>query len=225
MTEELIRQANAHDIEVDVLSFILTSPVNTDEVVRSVQAVADQWTTVVFTSMNAVEAVTNILNGERPDWKIYCIGETTGNIVNEYFGGHAIAGTAGNALALAAVIMLDGITEVTFFCGDQRRPELPDTLSQNNIKVEEVVVYRTEATAHVVSREYDGILFFSPSAVESFFSVNSIPNNTVLFAIGNTTGDAIKNFTNNPVITSVVPGKEALVQQAIEYFKSVRAER
>ena len=50
--------------------------------------------TVVFTSMNAVEAVAAHLNDYIPDWKIYCIGNTTKKLVEKYFGEDLIAETA-----------------------------------------------------------------------------------------------------------------------------------
>ncbi|MGB8190315.1 MAG: uroporphyrinogen-III synthase [Chitinophagaceae bacterium] len=225
LDQTIIEEAAANNIVIDMLSFIHTTPVDADEVIQQVRAVALQETTVVFTSMNAVDAVTALLDNERPWWSIYCIGDTTGKLVSGYFGENTIAGTANSAVALAAVIMLDGVKELVFFCGDQRRPELPATLKSNDVAVEEVIVYRTITTPHVVTKKYDGILFFSPSAAESFFSANTADENTILFAIGDTTADTIKKFTNNPVITSVIPGKEVLAQQAIEYFKSVRALR
>jgi uroporphyrinogen-III synthase len=220
--ETIVAEAAALDIVIDTLSFIQTSPIISDEVAQQVTLHAQHDATVVFTSMNAVEAVINLLNDERPFWEIYCIGDTTGNLVSDYFGSSAIAGTANNALALAAIMLLDGIKEAVFFCGDLRRDELPETLKTNNVTLHEVVVYRTIATPQAVEKNYDGILFFSPSAVESFFTANNIAGNTILFAIGDTTGDTIKKFSNNRVITGVIPGKEALAKQAIEHFAAER---
>jgi uroporphyrinogen-III synthase len=222
LDEVTVAEAAALDIVIDTLSFIQTTPILSEQVAQQVQLYAQQDTTVVFTSMNAVETVINFLNDERPFWEVYCIGDTTGNLVSEYFGSSAIAGTANNALALAAVMLLDGIKEAVFFCGDQRRDELPETLKTNNVTLHEVVVYQTISNPQAVEKNYDGILFFSPSAVESFFTANSISDNTILFAIGNTTGDTIKKFSNNRVITSVMPGKEALAKQAIEHFAAER---
>lgn len=222
LDEAIVADAAAVDIVIDTLSFIETTPILTEEVAQQVQLHAQHDATVVFTSMNAVEAVINLLNDERPFWDIYCIGDTTGNLVSEYFGSSAVAGTANNALALAAVMLLDGIKEAVFFCGDQRRDELPETLRTNNVTLHEVVAYQTINTPQVIEKNYDGILFFSPSAVESFFTANNIAGNTILFAIGNTTGDTIKKFSNNRVITAVIPGKEALAKQAIEHFAGER---
>jgi uroporphyrinogen-III synthase len=79
-------------------------------------------------------------------------------------------------------------------------------------------VYHTIIAAHKISKDYDGILFYSPSAVESFFLVNTINENAVLFAIGYTTSNALKKFIKNKIIIAEQPGKEALVKKMVEYF-------
>lgn len=174
---------------------------------------------VVFTSMNAVEAVADELQEQQPDWRIYSIGNTTQKLAKKYFGEHSIAGTANSAAELAELIVEEGYDEeVIFFCGDQRRDELPDILRNNDIEVNEIVVYETVAVPHKVEKQYHGILFFSPSAVESFFSNNKVKESTVLFAIGNTTAKAIKKFSNNKIIISNEPGKDSLFQKMMEYF-------
>jgi uroporphyrinogen-III synthase len=70
-----------------------------------------------------------------------------------------------------------------------------------------------------VERVYDGIAFFSPSAVESFFSINTVPEATRLFAIGETTAASISAYCSNPVVISDSPEKEALVRRMIDYFQ------
>ncbi|NJE06734.1 hypothetical protein E3E36_11445 [Thermococcus sp. M36] len=71
-----------------------------------------------------------------------------------------------------------------------------------------------------MDKTYNGILFFSPSAVRSFFSNNRVATNTVLFAIGNTTAAEIKNFSANTIQTANESAKELLLNQAIHYFQS-----
>ncbi|MEO8416473.1 MAG: uroporphyrinogen-III synthase, partial [Ginsengibacter sp.] len=78
--------------------------------------------------------------------------------------------------------------------------------------------YKTIETPHIIKQHYDGILFYSPSAVKSFFLKNTLQNNTELFAIGSTTAKALKHFTQLPVIIAEMPGKENLVKLAIHHF-------
>jgi uroporphyrinogen-III synthase len=219
LNESLVEEANAAGIVIDDISFIETEPVQTIEVQQEIQQALLLSATVVFTSMNAVEAVATWQNEERPNWNIYCIGTTTNKLVQEFFGAESIAGTANSAAELAELIAANRfIDDVIFFCGDQRRDELPEILRKNNVAVNEITVYQTIATAHKITKLYNGILFFSPSAAESFFSNNTIAAQTILFAIGNTTATAIKKFTNNKIIISDAPGKENLVRKMMEYF-------
>jgi uroporphyrinogen-III synthase len=215
----LVEEAAANGIVIDELSFIETESILSVEVQQEIELASTEIATVVFTSMNAVDAVTVFLDGHQPDWSIYSIGTATGRLVKAYFGEEKIAGTASDAASLAELIAEDRFTdEVIFFCGDQRRDELPDILRQNNIEVNEIVVYQTIATPHKIDRDYFGILFFSPSAVQSFFSKNKVANRTIFFAIGNTTANEIKKYSSNKIIISDEPGKENLVAKMIEYF-------
>lgn len=171
--------------------------------------------------MNAVEAVACHLLKERPDWKIYCIGITTNKLVKKYFGENSVIGTATNATELAGLIVEErNSNKLDFFCGDQRRDELPNILRNNGIRVNEVIVYQTKPVLHHIEKAYNGILFFSPSAADSFFSVNKIPANTLLFAIGTTTAKELKQFSNNEIIISEEPGKEKLVNKMIQFYSS-----
>ncbi|MEP6728404.1 MAG: uroporphyrinogen-III synthase, partial [Bacteroidota bacterium] len=215
----VIDEAAVHGIEINVQSFIETEAIQSVEVQQEIEQALLQSASVVFTSMNAVEAVAEFMNEEMPDWNIYCMGETTQELVKKYFGENSIAGTADNAADLAELVAEDDyIDQIIFFCGDQRRDELPDTLQNNNIEVTEIVVYHTIATPHIINRQYNGILFYSPSAVDSFFSKNKPGKQTTFFAIGHTTAGAIKKHSANSIIISDKPGKENLVEKAINYF-------
>jgi len=212
-----IAEATKNNIVIDEISFIKTVEITDAAIEKKIHALSSQNITAVFTSMNAVEAVGKRIS-PNTNWKIFCIGNTTKKIVRNHFGETKIAGTADSADKLAEIIIKEPLKNVVFFCGDQRRNELPEKLKNNGINIEEIVVYKTVETSSIISKQYDGILFFSPSAVQSFFSNNSITNKTQVFAIGSTTADAAKKFTEIPVIISEKPGKENLVNLAIKYF-------
>jgi len=217
----LIGQAAEKGIVIDALPFISTQRVKDEALVRQVRELAGIALAAVFTSTNAVEAVAEILGATPPvNWKVFCIGAATRQLVEKYFGEASVAGVALAASALADVILRQTTSGVFFFCGDQRRDELPDKLSAAGVRVNECVVYRTLRTPQVITGQYNGIAFFSPSAVESFFSVNTVGSETLLFAIGQTTARSIRiHAKGNPVITGNVPDKETLVQQMIDYFQ------
>ncbi|MEO5891247.1 MAG: uroporphyrinogen-III synthase [Ferruginibacter sp.] len=219
LNKVLIDEAKQNGIDIEESSYIITEPIQSIAVQQEIEMAFLQTATVAFTSMNAVEAVAFYQDENQPEWEIYCIGTTTGKLVSKYFGEEKISGTANDAASLAELIVEDRFTdEVIFFCGDQRRDELPTILREHDIEVNEITVYQTIAVPHKINKEYHGILFFSPSAVESFFRNNKLPATTILFAIGITTANEIKKHTTNKVITSDEPGKENLVKKMMEYF-------
>jgi uroporphyrinogen-III synthase len=214
----LIDKAANYGIELDTLSFIQVSSNTERDLHAEMEELCDLPITAVFTSANAVRSIGEIVRTAKPHWNIYCIGETTKDAILEYFDVAAIKGVAHDATALAEVIISNDICEVVFFCGDKRLDTLPAALRGADITVHELIVYHTVETQHAVTKHYDGILFFSPSAVSSFFSVNKIGSTTVLFAIGDTTANAVKQQAGNKVIIGEVHSKDQLVEQAIEYF-------
>jgi uroporphyrinogen-III synthase len=219
LNKSLVQEANAGGISIDELSFIETEAIQDIATQQEIEQAYLQSSTVVFTSMNAVDAVVAWQDGQLPDWVIYCMGNTTKQKLKENFGDHSVVGTANNAAELAELIAEESDTEeVIFFCGEQRRDELPAILRNKGIEVQEIIVYETIHTPHKISKDYQAILFYSPSAVSSFFSNNKIPEQTILFAIGNTTAKTIQQYCNNTIIIGKAPGKEELVRQAMEYF-------
>ncbi len=233
----LTELAAERGILLESLPFIETTPVSEEGPCRKIAGLAGEAAVIAFTSMNAADAVAGCLARSADDdpsaaydrnagsgptplpGRIFCIGSATKQRVIEHFGEASIAGTADSAAALAETIIGQGnIEEVVFFCSDQRRDELPKQLWDGGIRVKECVVYHTKATPHQVWETYDGIVFFSPSAVNSFFSVNTLPVETLLFAIGHTTAEAIRECCINPVIISNSTGKDALIRQVIDHF-------
>lgn len=216
--EKLIKEAANNDIIIDEISFIKTEEIVDAAIENKIRKLSCENITVVFTSMNAVNAVAKVIKNQ-PGWKIFCIGNTTKELVKEFFGEDNIKGFADNGELLSKKIIEDSsIKNITFFCGDKRRDDLPGNLIKNGIGVDEVIVYKTIETPTALAKQYDGILFFSPSAVQSFFSKNSISEKTNVFAIGSTTAAAVKHFTEHSVIIAETYRKGNLVKLVINHF-------
>jgi len=217
LPKAIIEDAAAKNIVIEELSFIDTTPVASEAVVQRIKELASQACAVVFTSMNAVEMVATHIK-EVKEWTVYCIGNTTKKLINEKLPSAVIAVTAENAERLAEHIVDDKVKKAVFFCGNIRRDELPNKIRSEGGSVEEIVVYETVERPSALSKEYEGILFFSPSAVNSFFKINKVPSRTQLFAIGSTTAETLRQFANRKIIVANSSGKQELAQQAIEYF-------
>lgn len=217
LPKAVVDDAGANGVVVETLSFISTAAVQDEALFEQIRSLAAQRRTVVFTSVNAVEAVAAQVS-TAPDWSVYAIGNTTRKLIEETWGAGRIVATAENAQRLGERLVDDGIEDAVFFCGNVRRNELPNKIRSEGGRVEEVTVYETTETPAKAEREYDGVLFFSPSAVQSFFSANTLPKQTVCFAIGRTTADAVRERCRNKIVVGTEPSKEELVYRAVDYF-------
>ena len=220
----LVEKAKENDIEIIEQEAIRVHPILTKEKWDEIfQIIESRKEYVVFTSSNAVDAVKKYLhtyiNPFAVHWKILCLSGKTKEAVEEsaeIIG--SIEDVAENAAALAERIIAKRIKEVVFFCGNKRRDELPGLLKMAGIQVNEVVVYETTETPTVVVDNIDAVLFFSPSTVQSFFSVNQLKKHTVCFAIGQTTADCLADFTNNRSVVSGSPSQEKMLALVQSYF-------
>lgn len=222
----LIEQAKQSGIEIIEQEFISIKPIRNKETVEPIIQLAESGVnTIALTSSNAVEVLESYHHvGDTYyviDWKIFCLsGKTKESVESALFSKKKIVGEAKNASELAKEIISQGIKELIFFCGNKRRDELPTILKEAGIKVHEVVVYETIETPIVATDDVEGILFFSPSAVQSFFSVNQLKKNVVCFAIGQTTADSIADFTDNRIIISESPSQEMMLASVNFYFQN-----
>ncbi len=218
LDETTIHKAADQSINIDIISFIEIENINSQELIQQIQSLQSKKITAVFTSVNSVESVAKHLT-VKPDWKIFSIGGATKEMVLKFFEEKSILATAKNATALCEKIIANkSIKELTFFCGDQRLNELPETLFTHGINVEELVVYKNILRPTTIEKNYDAVVFFSPSAVNSFFTLNTLPINTVIFSIGKTTTATIQSYCSNMIITSEWPGKEQMIERVIGYF-------
>lgn len=205
----LLATAAEQGIDITIEKFIHIQPVSITTALPPANSV------VIFTSANAVNA-TDLA------WQVYCLNGATLEAVKEKLPQAQVIATASNATALAQLIIQHNVTSAVFFCGNIRRNELPDLLQQHSIALREIVVYETTEVPAVTTNDYDGIFFFSPSGVKSYFTINTPPASAICFAIGNTTANTLKAYTTNKIIISPdAPSAEQMVQTAISYFKNI----
>jgi uroporphyrinogen-III synthase len=204
---------------------IRIEPVLDGEILETVLPLTfEPGTAVVFTSRNAVEIVAAVLHANEDldaapaHWQIFSLAGVTRDAVIEIFDNEPTGEVFTGALLAETIIAAGDIHRVVFFCSNQRRDELPNLLSEEGIEVHEVCTYETIETPVTLKENLDGVLFFSPSAVSSFFSANKLPDTTVCFAIGNTTAKAITAYTNNKVIISQTPNQQSMLNLVQEYF-------
>ena len=176
---------------------------------------------LIFTSQNAVLSL--VENLEKTDTldllrkkNIFCVGLKTKALLEE--NGFNVIAYTGYAADLAEIISLIYSKEkFTFFSGNLRRDTLPQALSEAEVVWNEIQVYETVLTPQKICGTFDGILFFSPSGIESYLKNNKITKETC-FCIGTTTAEALENITNNVIIANQ-PTVENVIIQCINFYK------
>ena len=185
-------------------NFITTSPLSFTANVHS--------QSLIFTSQNAVKAVFNQLNFM--DKKCYCVGEKTKALLEE--NGQKVIKIEQNASKLADFILKnDENDEFLFFAGKQRLPDVETAFSMKNKTLTVVEVYETLAQPKAVGM-YDGLLFYSPSGVDSFRQNNTFEK-SMCFALGHTTAAALATHTTS-IITATQPTVEHLIAAVKKYL-------
>ena len=177
-------------------------------------------TNLIFSSQNAVLSLM-----EQSGWEIlkskpvFCVGIKTKNLLE--LNGFKVDVYMDYASELAEIITLIYNKEsYTFLSGNLRRETLPSALKNAGITFNEIEVYQTSLAPFKISAEekFDGILFFSPSAVESYLTNNKIKNE-VCFCIGTTTASALETKKIKQIIIPEIPTIEDVIEGVIEYYK------
>lgn len=222
ISDSFIQLAAENNICIDQVNFIETEEFISEEIKKRIIELSQQNIPAVFTSSNAVKAVGKIVKPQT-NWKIFCIEPSTKETVEHLFTKSEISGAAKDAADLSEKIIQDkSVKQIVFFCGNQRRDLLPEQLKNNGINVEELIVYKTIERPQIISKKYNGVLFFSPSAVRSFFAKNILIDEAAIFSIGKTTAEEVKIFSNNSIIISEIPDTENLIAGVIKYFIGIK---
>lgn len=170
---------------------------------------------VVITSQNAVDAITASVPKEELQFKnIYCVGRRTKRLIERNIGKVKHSENYAKNLAEHLVEFMDG-TEVTHFCSNIRLDEISTTLEKNQIKVNEIEAYQTILDSEKLDPEIEGIMFYSPSTVESYLKHN--PADKIAYCIGDTTAaEAKKHFED--VRVAKIPTVESVIDLVNENY-------
>lgn len=209
----LISAAEKHGVQIFVREMITVHLIANADIAAKVNSIGNDI--VVFTSSNAVKAVKQMLSVQTnpSSWKIYALAGATSSAVNNLLNTDAEITNAADAADLSIFILKqESPQKIIFFCGNRKREVLPDSLRKAGFDVQEVEVYETGLTKTAVHEPFDGILFFSPSAVQSFFASNKLSEEVVCFCIGKTTAAALKDFTHNKILIAHEPSEKSIVQ-------------
>jgi uroporphyrinogen-III synthase len=203
--KQFLLNAGFSVIEADFIEIEFTSP--------TLENIKDN---LIFTSSNAVQSILQNQHAGLISNNCFCVGQKTMELLKS--NGFQVKESAANASELAKIIAEQYANQsFTFFTGNMTLEMLPKILKAANVTFNELEVYQTKLSPRHIKPTANGILFFSPSGVESFLKENKI-NNETCFCIGATTAKALENFTDNIIIANQ-PTVENTIVQTINYFK------
>ena len=176
---------------------------------------------LIFSSQNAVLSLM-----EQNGWEVlktkpvFCVGIKTKELLELH--GFTVDVYLDYASELAEIITLIYNKEsYTFLSGNLRKDTLPEALKSAGITFNEIEVYQTTLAPFKISDQenFDGILFSSPSAVESYLTNNKIKNE-VCFCVGTTTASTLETKKIKNIVIAETPTIEVLIEEVIEYYKA-----
>lgn len=199
-------------IRVDSEDFIKISPNRVSPIILKKKV-----KNAIFTSKNAVEGLLTNVSADELDFEnIYCVGRKTRRLIQKKIG--KVAHFENNAAALANYLVeyIDG-TEATHFCGNLSMDEIPKILGEAHIAVDSVETYKTKLSGQDIDDAVEGILFFSPSGIDSYLQNNN--SNKIAYCIGETTAaTARKHFAE--VKVAKIPDVESVIDLVNEDYKA-----
>ena len=182
----------------------------------SPKVMEDVHKNIIITSQNAVESILNSFAKDEINFQqIFCVGRRTKKLIEKRIG--KVTHVARNAEKLSQYI-IDNIIDkkVTYFCSNKRLDTLPQNLADKGFEVQEVEAYTTTFSSEKIADDVNGVLFFSPSGIESFIQKNK--TKPTAFCIGETTAkEARKHFSDVKVAN--LPSVESLLELVNETYQ------
>jgi hydroxymethylbilane synthase len=174
-----------------------------------------QHENVVITSQNGVEAILNSFTKDEIKFKnIFCVGRRTKKLIENRIG--KVTHVAKNAIKLAEYISKETeIKTVSYFCSDVRLDALPSYLRANGVVVNEVEAYKTMLNPIKIDAAVSGVLFYSPSGIESYLEENATEK--VAFCIGETTAVEARKYFNKVEVANM-PDVESVLELVNTYY-------
>ena len=151
---------------------------------------------IILTSQNATKIFLAQTDSTHwiQDLIFYCVGAKSAALLNEKKA--VVQEVASSASQLAATIVAHYKDKrFSYWCGIKRLRIIEDILNEAHISLHIYEVYNTLLTPKKIASRPDGILFYSPSAVESYLQQNSLEG-IHSFCIGPTTAHKVQEYSS-----------------------------
>jgi len=233
-SEELCAELRACRAQVKLLPLIAFAPPESFAELDAALQRLESFDWLLFTSGNAVQAVARRMRelglrtpGESQQPKVGAVGPATSRAAEDagFPVEYVAAEHSGAGLAAELKDQVKG-RSVFLPRSDRANPDLPEALKRLGAKVMEVVAYRTVAPSkadrervnEALKQDVDGILFFSPSAVQNFLELvdrkrlEKLQGRAVMVAIGPTTAGALSAAGISRIAWAVDTTPQAVIQ-------------
>lgn len=178
----------------------------------------------IFTSQNAVRGFLRALDDlplpekrkEAIGKDCFSVGLKTSALLEE--NGLKVVKTAKNSRELGDfIVKFYQNASFLFFCGNRRRAELPAKLNEFSVVFSEIITYHTIDNRQKLNQLFDGVLFYSPSGVQSFTHFNDLSKSTA-YCIGESTAREASRFTDR-VIVAKDQSIESVLQSVLTHLQ------
>lgn len=174
---------------------------------------------IIFTSQNTVKAFLQTKgrqNVKNANYSAFCVGEKTKSLLEK--NGVNVVEMTHYGAELAKIMVKKYANETfLFLCGDKRRNEIPSFLTKHKVTFKEQIVYQNTPNPITFATDFDGLLFYSPSGIQSFTAKNEI-GDSVAFCIGTTTAAEAQKHSKN-IIIAEKPTVESVLEKVVAYSK------
>lgn len=224
--------AKKFNVQLDFFPFIRVEGVSAKDF-RKQRIDIQQYTAVIFTSRNAVDHFFRICEEMKlkvsQDCKYFCITEAVALYLQKfilYRKRKVFYGADGSTQSLLEVITKHKDNEKFLLpCSDSHKNDIEQFLKTNKCEYAIATLYKTVSNdiKEIMSRkEYDMIVFFSPSGVKSLFE--NLPgfqqNGTCIGAFGPTTSRAVEESGLRLDVKAPQPQAPSMVAALEQYLAS-----
>lgn len=220
--------AQKQKVKIDFRSFIQVEGISGADVRKEKINPAD-FRAIIFTSKNAVDHFFRICEEMRVpisnELKYYCVTEAIAYYLQKYVVYRKRKVYYGNGTIDDLIPMLKKNKGESFFLptSDILKPDIPDTLTANNIHFTRATLYRTVACdlSDLADVYYDILVFFSPEGIRSL--LKNFPDfeqkDTRIAAFGSSTAAAVAKAGLRLDIPAPTEDAPSMTKALEEYIK------
>ncbi len=218
LDKEAITHSASLNLKIQCVDFIKVTGIEFD--IQSVHS--HTFDSVAFTSANAVryflqhKAALELLRGKN----IFSLALRTFEELSKH-NLQPISGGKNIEELAKTIIQTQFAKSVLRVRGNLSLGVLEEKLVSSGIHYTSLIVYHTILQSDIaVNENFDVVMFYSPSGVESFLTSNKLSSETLCCCIGEVTATALRGkYSNAKIILPELPSPESMITSIAAHFK------